>query len=194
MAKKKKNRTQKVQSRNPDLKGNLVTLQDCTKNMECGISTADNIKVIVFYNGINYKVKIVVPKRNITKNIITAKNSKFDLYLNFHDTLYSNSGGNLYIELNCKYRINDRRKKTFECNPVKISINSKRYHGTIILQPDFFIPEEWSPSVNSLEDEIAYKHYRSDIRKMEMGSKIHVNYEKNNVHKPFQGGDCTGGR
>lgn len=36
----------------------------------------------------------------------------------------------------------------------------------IVLQPDFFIPENWSSSVDSKEDEIAFRHYKSDIRKM----------------------------
>lgn len=64
----------------------------------------------------------------------------------------------------------------------------------IVLQPDFFIPENWSSSVDSKEDEIAFRHYKSDIRKMGINASNYTNYEKCNVYRAFQGGDCTGGK
>ncbi|MCI8411303.1 MAG: hypothetical protein HFJ40_02435 [Clostridia bacterium] len=194
MAKNKKNQTPNIQPDYSDWKDDLIILDDCTKNNKCGVSTTDGIKVIVFYNGSTYKVKILVKKELITGNVVTAINSQFDLYLKFHDNLFKNSSRNLHIELNRKYRMTDRKKSVFDCEPVRLGIKHRRYHGTIILQPDLFIPEEWSPLVDTLEDEIAYKKYKSDIRRMEMTSKNHTNYEKHNAHKPFQGGDCTGGR
>ncbi len=90
--------------------------------------------------------------------------------------------------------MDDRLKKPNECNEVKLGISAKRYHGNIVLQPDFFIPENWSSSVDSKEDEIAFRHYKSDIRKMEINASNYTNYEKSNVYRPFQGGDCTGGK
>ena len=51
----------------------ILQLEDCSKNDECGVSSVDDIRVIVFYNGPNYKVKIVIPKRSITKNIESSK-------------------------------------------------------------------------------------------------------------------------
>ena len=44
------------------------------------------------------------------------------------------------------------------------------------------------------EDEIAFRHYKSDIRKMGVNTSNYTNYEKNNAYRPFQGGDCTGGK
>ena len=172
----------------------ILQLEDCSKNDECGVSSVDDIRVIVFYNGPNYKVKIVIPKRSITKNILKVQNSKFDLYIRFKDLDYSESGGNLYIELKGRYKLDDRLKKPNECNEVKLGISAKRYHGNIILQPDFFIPENWSSSVDSREDEMANKQYKRDIRKMGINTSNYTNYEKNNVYRPFQGGDCTGGK
>ncbi len=172
----------------------ILQLEDCSKNDECGVSSVDDIRVIVFYNGPNYKVKIVIPKRSITKNILKVQNSKFDLYIRFKDLDYSESGGNLYIELKGRYKLDDRLKKPNECNEVKLGINAKRYYGSIVLQPDFFIPENWSSSVDSREDEMANKQYKRDIRKMGINTSNYTNYEKNNVYRPFQGGDCTGGK
>ena len=172
----------------------ILQLEDCSKNDECGVSSVDDIRVIVFYNGPNYKVKIVIPKRSITKNILKVQNSKFDLYIRFKDLDYSESGGNLYIELKGRYKLDDRLKKPDECNEVKLGINAKRYYGSIVLQPDFFIPENWSSSVDSREDEMANKQYKRDIRKMGINTSNYTNYEKNNVYRPFQGGDCTGGK
>ena len=172
----------------------ILQLEDCSKNDECGVSSVDDIRVIVFYNGPNYKVKIVIPKRSITKNILKVQNSKFDLYIRFKDLDYSESGGNLYIELKGRYKLDDRLKKPNECNEVKLGINAKRYYGSIVLQPDFFIPENWSSSVDSWEDEMANKQYKRDIRKMGINTSNYTNYEKNNVYRPFQGGDCTGGK
>ena len=172
----------------------ILQLEDCSKNDECGVSSVDDIRVIVFYNGPNYKVKIVIPKRSITKNILKVQNSKFDLYIRFKDLDYSESGGNLYIELKGRYKLDDRLKKPNECNEVKLVINAKRYYGSIVLQPDFFIPENWSSSVDSREDEMANKQYKRDIRKMGINTSNYTNYEKNNVYRPFQGGDCTGGK
>lgn len=171
-----------------------MQLEDCSKNDECGVSSVDEIKVIVFYNGPNYKVKIVIPKRSITKKILKVQNSKFDLYIRFRDLDYSESGGHLYIELKGRYKLDDRLKKPNECSEVKLGINAKRYYGSIVLQPDFFIPENWSSSVDSKEDEIAFRHYKSDIRKMGINASNYTNYEKSNVYRPFQGGDCTGGK
>ena len=156
-------------------KKEILQLEDCSKNDECGVSSVDEIKVIVFYNGPNYKVKISIPKRSITKKI---------LYIRFEDTDYSKSGGHLYIELKGRYKLDDRLKKPNECSEVKLGINAKRYYGSIVLQPDFFIPENWSSSVDSKEDEIAFRHYKSDIRKMGINAS----------NRPFQGGDCTGGK
>ena len=172
----------------------ILQLEDCSKNDECGVSSVDDIRVIVFYNGPNYKVKIVIPKRSITKNILKVQNSIFDLYIRFKDLDYSESGGNLYIELKGRYKLDDRLKKPNECNEVKLGINAKRYYGSIVLQPDFFIPENWSSSVDSREDEMANKQYKRDIRKMGINTSNYTNYEKNNVYRPFQGGDCTGGK
>ena len=172
----------------------ILQLEDCSKNDECGVSSVDDIRGIVFYNGPNYKVKIVIPKRSITKNILKVQNSKFDLYIRFKDLDYSESGGNLYIELKGRYKLDDRLKKPNECNEVKLGINAKRYYGSIVLQPDFFIPENWSSSVDSREDEMANKQYKRDIRKMGINTSNYTNYEKNNVYRPFQGGDCTGGK
>ena len=172
----------------------ILQLEDCSKNDECGVSSVDDIRVIVFYNGPNYKVKIVISKRSITKNILKVQNSKFDLYIRFKDLDYSESGGNLYIELKGRYKLDDRLKKPNECNEVKLGINAKRYYGSIVLQPDFFIPENWSSSVDSREDEMANKQYKRDIRKMGINTSNYTNYEKNNVYRPFQGGDCTGGK
>ncbi len=174
-------------------KKEILQLEDCSKNDECGVSSVDEIKVIVFYNGPNYKVKIVIPKRSITKKILKVQNSKFDLYIRFRDLDYSESGGHLYIELKGRYKLDDRLKKPNECSEVKLGINAKRYYGSIVLQPDFFIPENWSSSVDSKEDEIAFRHYKSDIRKMGINASNYTNYEKSNVYRPFQGGDCTGG-
>ena len=175
-------------------KKEILQLEDCSKNDECGVSSVDEIKVIVFYNGPNYKVKIVIPKRSITKKILKVQNSKFDLYIRFRDLDYSESGGHLYIELKGRYKLDDRLKKPNECSEVKLGINAKRYYGSIVLQPDFFIPENWSSSVDSKEDEIAFRHYKSDIRKMGINASNYTNYEKCNVYRPFQGGDCTGGK
>lgn len=172
----------------------ILQLEDCSKNDECGVSSVDDIRVIVFYNGPNYKVKIVITKRSITKNILKVQNSKFNLYIRFKDLDYSESGGNLYIELKGRYKLDDRLKKPNECNEVKLGINAKRYYGSIVLQPDFFIPENWSSSVDSREDEMANKQYKRDIRKMGINTSNYTNYEKNNVYRPFQGGDCTGGK
>ena len=180
--------------RSKNTKGDIIQLQDCSKNMECGVSIADDIKVIVFYNGTNYKVKVVIPKKIIVRDIIKAQNSKFDLFLNFHDTDYSNSSGHLYIEVNCKYKIADLRKKPHECEAVRVAIKAKRYHGNIILQPEFFIPEEWSSMVNSFEDEIFGRKLKKEINSMKMNSTQYTNYTQNNVVHPYQGGDCTGGR
>lgn len=140
----------------------ILQLEDCSKNDKCGVSSVDDIRVIVFYNGPNYKVKIVIPKRSITKNILKVQNSKFDLYIRFKDLDYSESGGNLYIELKGRYKLDDRLKKPNERNEVKLGINAKRYYGSIVLQPDFFIPENWSSSVDSREDEMANKQYKRD--------------------------------
>ncbi len=192
MSKRKKNSGNlKKQTK---VKKEILQLEDCSKNDECGVSSVDEIKVIVFYNGPNYKVKISIPKRSITKKILKVQNSKFDLYIRFEDTDYSKSGGHLYIELKGRYKLDDRLKKPNECNEVKLGISSKRYHGNIVLQPDFFIPENWSSSVDSKEDEIAFRHYKSDIRKMGINASNYTNYEKSNVYRPFQGGDCTGGK
>lgn len=130
----------------------------------------------------------------VTYYIIKVQNSKFDLYIRFEDTDYSKSGGHLYIELKGRYKLDDRLKKPNECNEVKLGISAKRYHGNIVLQLDFFIPENWSSSVDSKEDEIAFRHYKSDIRKMGVNTSNYTNYEKNNAYRPFQGGDCTGGK
>ena len=32
----------------------ILQLEDCSKNDECGVSSVDDIRVIVFYNGPNY--------------------------------------------------------------------------------------------------------------------------------------------
>ena len=176
------------------VKREIIQLEDCSKNDECGVSVVDDVKVIVFYNGPNYKVKISISKRSITKKILKVQNSKFDLYIRFEDTDYSKSGGHLYIELKRRYKLDDRLKKPNECNEVKLGISAKRYHGNIVLQPDFFIPENWSSSVDSKEDEIAFRHYKSDIRKMGVNTSNYTNYEKSNAYRPFQGGDCTGGK
>ena len=32
------------------------------------------------------------------------------------------------------------------------------------------------------------------IKKMGINASNYTNYEKNNVYRPFQGGDCTGGK
>ena len=48
----------------------------------------------------------------------------------------------------------------------------------IVLQPDFFIPENWSSSVDSKEDEIAFRHYKSDIRKMGINASNYTNYDE----------------
>lgn len=58
----------------------------------------------------------------------------------------------------------------------------------------FFIPENWSSSVDSREDEIAKRQYKHDIKKMGINTSNYTNYEKSNVYRPFQGGDCTGGK
>ena len=70
------------------VKREIIQLEDCSKNDECGVSVVDDVKVIVFYNGPNYKVKISIPKRSITKKILKVQNSKFDLYIRFEDTDY----------------------------------------------------------------------------------------------------------
>ena len=163
----------------------ILQLEDCSKNDECGVSSVDYIRVIVFYNGPNYKVKIVIPKRSITKKILEVQNSKFDLYIRFKDLDYSKSGGHLYIELKGRYKLEDRLKKPNECNEVKLGINAKKYYGSIVLQTDFFIPENWSSSVDSREDEMANKQYKRDIRKMGINTSNYTNYEKINVHRPF---------
>ncbi len=181
-------------NKQPKVKREIIQLEDCSKNDECGVSVIDDVKVIVFYNGPNYKVKISIPKRSITKKILKVQNSKFDLYIRFEDTDYSKSGGHLYIELKGRYKLDDRLKKPNECNEVKFGISAKRYHGNIVLQPDFFIPENWSSSVDSREDEMANKQYKRDIRKMEINASNYTNYDKSNVYRPFQGGDCTGGK
>lgn len=172
----------------------ILQLEDCSKNDECGVSSVDEIKVIVFYNGPNYKVKIVIPKRSLTKKILKVQNSKFDLYVRFKELDYSESGGHLYIELKGRYKLDDRLKKPNECSEIKLGINAKRYYGSIVLQPDFFIPENWSSSVDSREDEMANKQYKRDIRKMGINASNYTNYEKSNVYRPFQDGDCTGGK
>lgn len=172
----------------------ILQLEDCSKNDECGVSSVDEIKVIVFYNGPNYKVKIVIPKRSLTKKILKVQNSKFDLYIRFKELDYSESGGHLYIELKGRYKLDDRLKKPNECSEIKLGINAKRYYGSIVLQPDFFIPENWSSSVDSREDEMANKQYKRDIRKMGINASNYTNYEKSNVYRPFQDGDCTGGK
>ena len=92
------------------VKREIIQLEDCSKNDECGVSVVDDVKVIVFYNGPNYKVKISIPKRSITKKILKVQNSKFDLYIRFEDTDYSKSGGHLYIELKGRYKLDDRFK------------------------------------------------------------------------------------
>lgn len=181
-------------NKQPKVKREIIQLEDCSKNDECGVSVIDDVKVIVFYNGPNYKVKISIPKRSITKKILKVQNSKFDLYIRFEDTDYSKSGGHLYIELKGRYKLDDRLKKPNECNEVKFGISAKRYHGNIVLQPDFFIPENWSSSVDSREDEMANKQYKRDIKKMEINASNYTNYDKSNVYRPFQGGDCTGGK
>ena len=181
-------------NKQPKVKREIIQLEDCSKNDECGVSVIDDVKVIVFYNGPNYKVKNSIPKRSITKKILKVQNSKFDLYIRFEDTDYSKSGGHLYIELKGRYKLDDRLKKPNECNEVKFGISAKRYHGNIVLQPDFFIPENWSSSVDSREDEMANKQYKRDIRKMEINASKYTNYDKSNVYRPFQCGDCTGGK
>ncbi len=190
---KKKKRSENSKKQTKTQK-EILQLEDCSKNDECGVSTEGDIKVIVFYNGPNYKVKIVIPKRSITKKILKVQNSKFDLYIRFEDTDYCKSGGHLYIELKGRYKLDDRLKKPNECNEVKLGISSKRYHGSIVLQPDFFIPENWSSSVDSREDEMAYRQYKREIRRMGINTSKYTNYEKNNAYRPFQGGDCTGGK
>ena len=190
---KKKKRSENSKKQTKTQK-EILQLEDCSKNDECGVSTEADIKVIVFYNGPNYKVKIVIPKRSITKKILKVQNSKFDLYIRFEDTDYCKSGGHLYIELKGRYKLDDRLKKPNECNEVKLGISSKRYHGSIVLQPDFFIPENWSSSVDSREDEMAYRQYKREIRRMGINTSKYTNYEKNNAYRPFQGGDCTGGK
>ena len=97
----------------------ILQLEDCSKNDECGVSSVDDIRVIVFYNGPNYKVKIVIPKRSITKKILKVQNSKFDLYIRFKDLDYSESGGHLYIELKGRYKLDDRLKK--QMNVIKLN-------------------------------------------------------------------------
>ena len=87
------------------VKREIIQLEDCSKNDECGVSVVDDVKVIVFYNGPNYKVKISISKRSITKKILKVQNSKFDLYIRFEDTDYSKSGGHLYIELKGRYKL-----------------------------------------------------------------------------------------
>lgn len=178
----------------PKTKKEIFQLKDCSKNDECGVSTEGDIKVIVFYNGPNYKVKIVIPKRSITKKILKVQNSKFDLYIRFKETEYCKSGGHFYIELKRRYKLDDRLKKPNECIEVKLGISHKKYYGSIVLQPDFFIPENWHSSVDSREDEMAYRQYKREIRRMGINTNNYTNYEKNNAYRPFQGGDCTGGK
>ena len=38
------------------VKREIIQLEDCSKDDECGVSVVDDVKVIVFYNGPNYKV------------------------------------------------------------------------------------------------------------------------------------------
>ena len=90
--------------------------------------------------------------------------------------------------------MDDRLKKPNECNDVKLGISHKKYYGSIVLQPDFFIPENWHSSVDSREDEMAYRQYKREIRRMGINTNNYTNYEKNNAYRPFQGGDCTGGK
>lgn len=78
-------------------------------------------------------MKNSIPKRSITKKILKVQSSEFDLYIRFEDTDYSKSGGHLYIELNGRYKLDDRLKKPNECNEVKLGISAKRYHGNIVL-------------------------------------------------------------
>lgn len=193
---KKKKQSKKLEKtdKHSKIEKEIIQFEDCSKNEECAVSVIGEIRVIVFYNGPNYKVKIAIPRRSITSNIIKVQNSKFDLYLHFKDTNINQTGGNLNIQVTGKYKSVDRAKKPSECKEIKLGISNKRYYGNITLQPEFFIPEKWASSVSSLEDEIAYRHYKRDIRRMELNPTNYTNYEKNNAHHPFQGGDCTGGK
>lgn len=101
---KKKKRSENSKKQTKTQK-EILQLEDCSKNDECGVSTEGDIKVIVFYNGPNYKVKIVIPKRSITKKILKVQNSKFDLYIRFEDTDYCKSGGTPLYRIKGKIQI-----------------------------------------------------------------------------------------
>lgn len=134
-----------------EVKRKILQLEEFSKNDECGISVAGDVKVIVFYNGINYKVRISIPKRIIKNNILEVQNSKFDLYIRFEDADYSEFGEYLYIELKRIYNFYDRLKNPNGYKEVNLEISAKKYKGNIILQPDLFIPENWKSSLQKLE-------------------------------------------
>lgn len=121
------------------------------KNYEYGMSKlSDQTKVKVLYKGYNFRIKITIPKSNIQGKAYKAKNNMFELYIKFDRNLEKKKHGKIIVIIDRKYDKKVLKKSPYECTAIKVGIKSDTYHGTIIIQPQLYIPYIWSPEVKTV--------------------------------------------